>query len=97
MDNGKTIPVITRREQIGRMRLRSRRERRITGTLHLAATGLGAGAVLSWLLMILTGIVHGSWWHLVPTLGYGTAFLITGMLFVMGVAVQAFVMYIERI
>jgi hypothetical protein len=28
----------------------------------------------AWGTMIVVGIAHSSWWHIIPTMGYGTAF-----------------------
>lgn len=87
--NEPTIPVLTRREKIGRMRIRSRRARQIPGTAKLLALMLLGDFVLAWFTMISIGIAHGSWWHLVPTISYGIAFLLTSILLVAGVVIGA--------
>lgn len=28
----------------------------------------------AWGTMIVVGVAHASWWHVIPTMGYGTAF-----------------------
>ena len=73
------IPVITRREQIGAMRARSRRQRRIEDRLLALALILGAWVTSSWTLMITTGIAHHDWWHLMPPMGAGAAFALTAV------------------
>jgi hypothetical protein len=33
----------------------------------------GTMVASAWSLMIIVGVAHGSWWHLIPTMSYGTA------------------------
>jgi len=95
--NEPSIPVITRREKIGAMRIRSRRTRQVAGTARLFALMLLGNFALAWVTMISIGIAHRDWWHLVPTMSYGTAFLLTSILLVAGVVITAVTELIREI
>lgn len=77
---GPSIPVITRREQVSELRALHRRMGRRHGYLKMIIAAVVTNTVLAWSLMITAGILHASWWHAMPTLGYHTASLVTGVL-----------------
>lgn len=77
---------LSHREQIGRMRLRSRRGRKIQDRLIAVAMIVSAWLTSAWALMIPVGIAHHSWWHVIPTMGFGTALAITFWPLAIGVA-----------
>jgi hypothetical protein len=72
-------PRPTRREQIGSMRIRSRRQRQIEDRLLAIALILSAWVTSAWTLMVTTGIAHRDWWHLMPPMGAGAAFALTAI------------------
>jgi hypothetical protein len=43
-------------------------------------TGWLTTLLYGWLFMLAVGIVHGSWWHAVPTIGYWWAVLLVYLL-----------------
>ena len=70
----------SRREQIAELRALHRRMGRRHGYAKLAATAAAVNLLLAWMLMITIGILHAGWWRVVPTMGYGTASLVIGLL-----------------
>ena len=71
----------SRREQIAGLRALHRRMGRRHGYIKMLATAVAVNVALSWTLMIAVGVLHASWWHVVPAMGYHTASLVTGLLF----------------
>lgn len=52
----------------------------ISKALFVVACVIAAMVVLeSWLLMLIVGIVHLNWWHLVPTMGFNTALVLAAL------------------
>lgn len=70
----------SRREKIAELRTLTRTaRRRHMGVKMLAAAVIG-NLVMAWTLMTSIGIAHAGWWHAIPTIGFGTASLLTGLL-----------------
>jgi hypothetical protein len=84
-----TTPV-SRREQIAELRTAHRRISRRHGYAKMLAAAVLVNIALAWTLMIAVGVLHSGWWRTVPTMGFGTAILVTGLLF-FGVAVTVII------
>lgn len=76
----------SRRERVSELRALRNRMRRRHGYVKMLVAAVAVNIVLGWTLMIATGVLHGSWWRTVPTMGYRTAYLVTGLLFFGGIA-----------
>lgn len=73
------IRELRRREQIAETRALHRRMARRHGYLKMLAAAILVNIVLGWTLMIAVGVLHASWWHVVPTIGYRAAYIVTGL------------------
>ena len=63
---------------------RDKRLRKDVTVIGVAVLALfGAWFFVAWCYMILAGIVHDSWWHQVPVMGYRVALRISGVLVLM--------------
>lgn len=76
------IRKLNRREQIAGTRALHRQMSRRHRYARMLAAGLVTNIALAWTLMITVGVLHASWWHVVPTMGYHTASLVTGFLLI---------------
>ena len=77
----KGVRELNRREQIAELRRLHRRMGRRHGYLRMLAAAFAVNIALAWTLMIAVGVLHSEWWRAVPAMGYHTASLVTGLLF----------------
>ena len=75
------VRELNRREQISELRRLHRRIGRRHGYAKMLAAAVLVNIALSWTLMIAVGVLHAGWWHAMPAMGYRTASLVTGLLF----------------
>lgn len=48
--------------------------------LVLFLIAFGYWLLCGWALMMLVGVLHHQWWPVIPTMGYGTALLVSLLL-----------------